>query len=322
MARSIWKGSLSFGLVEIPVGLVSAESKDEISFSMLDKRDLGPVGYKRYNKKTGGEVPWSEIVKGYEYEPDQYVIVGDADLKRAAPAKSEAINIVAFVDAEEIAPWHFEGPYYLEPLKKDSKGYALLREALQRTKKVGIARFVLRSKEHLAALVSRGDVLVLNTLRYTHEIRDTAELTVPTTNLARLGVSAKELEMAEQLVHGLSEPWDPAQYTDTYRDDVLRMIEEKIRAGQTHVIEEVVAPEDGAPRRAEVVDLMPLLRQSLEAAGKDKGAIKRPARAAAAAAGEEHDAQDERPAPKAAAKKKTAKAASGGKTRRAAHRTA
>jgi DNA end-binding protein Ku len=266
MPRVIWKGSISFALIEIPVGLYAAESRDEIGFSMLDKRDLAPVGYRRYNKKNGQEVPFPEIVKGYEYAPGEFVLMGDGDFRRANVDKARSVNLVSFVDAADIAPWFFETPYYLEPLRKESKGYALLRETLRRTGKAGVAKFVLRSKEYLAALVTHGDVLLLNTLRFAHELRDTSEIAVPTKDLESLGVSPKELQMAEALVTGMSEAWDPRQYKDDYRDDLMAHIEKKIQAGQTEAIEETAGEETG--RRAEVVDLMPLLRKSLEQRGK------------------------------------------------------
>ncbi len=304
MARAIWKGSISFGLVEIPVGLYAAESRDEVGFTMLDKRDFSPVGYKRYNKATGEEIAWGEIVKGYEYDPGEYVLMTDEDLKAAAPKKTQTIDIVGFVDREEVAPWFFEAPYYLEPLKKDSKGYALLREALTHSKKVGIARFILRTRENLAALIARGPVLVLNTLRYAHEIRDPGELTVPGDNLARLGVSSRELQMAEQLIEGMTDKWDPAAFKDTYREDLMKLVEEKVRAGQTKQVWQPKG-ETGTQQRAEVVDLMPLLRQSLEKRGAG-GRAKAPEEAAPA---------DENPAPA----RKTAK---GGKAAKSATKKA
>ncbi len=296
MPRTIWKGAISFGLVEIPVGLYTAETRDEISFSLLDKRDLSPVGYKRYNKTTGADVEWKEIVKGYEYEPDRYVLMGDEDFKRANRDASRTVALVNFVDAAEIDPWYYETPYYLEPLKRDSKGYALLREVLQKTNKVGIARVVLRSRQYLAALVARGEVLVLNTLRYAHEVRDPKEIIVPPEDLGKLGVSAPELRMAEQLVEGMSDRWDPAAYRDEYRDDLLALVEEKVKAGQAHVIAE--PGKEDEPRRAEVVDLMPLLRKSLASVGKD---------APAAKDAEEAEEAEERPA--SAASERTRRAA-------------
>lgn len=304
MPRTIWKGAISFGLVEIPVGLYTAETRDEVSFSLLDKRDLSPVGYKRYNKSTGADVEWKEIVKGYEYSPDRYVLMGDEDFKRANRDASRTVALVNFVDADEIDPWYYETPYYLEPLKRDSKGYALLREVLRRTNKVGIARVVLRSRQYLAAIVARGEVLVLNTLRYAHEVRDPKEIVVPPEDLQKLGVSPPEVRMAEQLVEGMSEGWDPAAFRDEYRDDLLALVEQKVNAGQAHVIAE--PGKEDEPRRGEVVDLMPLLRKSLASVGATSGN-----EGAADPAEDEAGAAADRPA--AAASSRSRRAAAGGK---------
>ncbi len=271
MPRVIWKGSISFGLVEIPVGVYPGESRDEVGFTMLDKNDLAPVGYRRYNKKSGKEVAWQDIVKGYEYAPGEYVLMNDPDFKRANPRASQTIDIVNFVEREEIEPWFYEAPYYLEPAKKDSKGYALLRETLKRTKKVGIAKVVLRTREYLAAVFAAGDVLVLNTLRFAHEIRDPSELNVPGHDLEKLGVSPRELQMAEALVNGMSDEWAPEQYKDTYRNDLMAYIDRKVKSGETEAIEEPEGEEAQPRRRGEVVDLMPLLKQSLEHQGRRGG---------------------------------------------------
>ncbi len=225
MAQAIWKGSIRFGLVSIPVGVYSAEESDELSFTMLDRRDLSPVGYQRINKSTGEDVPWEEIVKGYEYEDGEYVVLGEEDFKRANPEATQTIDVVAFVDAQEIPPEYFDRPYYLAPTKGGDKPYALLREALAASGKVGIAKVVLRTREHLAALIPRGKVLLLDLLRYPTELRDTEGLNLPAEGLKDAGVSKKEIEMAEKLVEGMVEEWDPNQYKDDYRED-LRSLEE------------------------------------------------------------------------------------------------
>ncbi|HKY31048.1 MAG TPA: Ku protein [Candidatus Polarisedimenticolia bacterium] len=264
MPRAIWKGSITFGLVEIPVGLVSARRRGaDLSFDMLDKRDLSPVGYKRVSKSTGREVPWEEIVKGYEYEPDQYVVLGDRDFERANPEAARTVEIMDFVDLASIDPVFFEKPYYLEPLKRNSKGYALLRETLRRTGKAGVARVVIRAREHIAAVYPRGRALAMVLLRYVHELRPAEEIEAPGEDLKHLEVSAQEIRMAERVVQAMAAEWDPGRYNDGYRDDLLSLIDRKVAAGQTRAIEE---PEERRPSRArgEVVDLMPLLRRSVE----------------------------------------------------------
>jgi len=261
--QTIWKGSLRFGLVHIPVGLYSAEEQDELSFTMLDRRDYSPVGYQRVNKSTGEEVPWDEIVKGYEYEDGEYVVLGEEDFRRANPEATQSVDIASFVDADAIEPEYFDKPYYLAPTKGGEKPYAILREALASSGKVGIGRVVLRTREHLAAVIPRGRALVLELLRFPSELRGTDELELPSEGLQDAGVTKKEIAMAEQLVEGMTEEWDPSEFRDEYRDDILARIEEKIEAGETKVVPEA---EDKAAERAEpeVVDIMELLKKSLE----------------------------------------------------------
>ena len=268
MARAIWKGSISFGLVHIPVGLFSAETRDEISFRQLDKRNLSPVGYKKYNKQTGKEVELDDIVKGYEYEDDRYVLISDEDLRRANPEKTQTVEITDFVELDEIAPGFYDKPYYLAPLKKNLKAYALLREALKRSGKVGVAKVVIRSREYLAAVIPQDNVLLLEILRYPHEIRETEDLEVPGDDLKELGVTERELGMAEMLINGMTSEWDPDKYKDTYRDDLMALIKKRIEAGETELIDETPVP-DATPR-SDVIDIMSLLKQSVEAA-KGKG---------------------------------------------------
>ncbi len=264
--RELWKGSLTFGLVEIPVALVSAEkSGAKISLSYLDRRDFSPVGYRRYNKKTEKEVPWSEIVHGYEYEKGEYVVVGKGDLRRANPELTRTISIEQFVDSDEIDPIYFEKPYYVEPLKEHSKSYALLRETLKRTKKVGIARVVVRTKESMAVVGVRGPALVVYLLRYANEVRKPEELDRLGKGTKSPTVSPKEIQMAERLVEDMSGEWDPAQYKDEYAKDLLKVIHEKIDSGDVHEVDD---EEEKAPtkKRGEILDLMPLLKRSVEAA--------------------------------------------------------
>ncbi|HEY2774631.1 MAG TPA: Ku protein [Candidatus Binatia bacterium] len=265
MARSIWKGSVSFGLVEIPVALVSGEESNDIAFHQIDKRTFSRVGMNRVNRETGKEVPWEDIVRGYEYEPDEYVVLTDEDLRKANAKATRTIDIEDFVDQSEIDPVYYEKPYYLEPIKKGSKSYALLRETLERTGKVGVARVVLRSRQRMAALMVRGGVLVLEMLRYAYELRDPKKLDiqVPETDMRKLGISDREVKLAERLVKDMSAKWNPKKYHDSYRDDVLAMIQKKIKAGKTHVIEEPSEAEAEAAPRTDVVDLMALLKKSV-----------------------------------------------------------
>ncbi len=279
MPRSIWKGTLSFGLVEIPVSLVSADKPGaELHFQMLDSRDMSPVGYKRTSKESGKEVPWEKIVKGYEVDDGRFVVLDDDDFRKANVEATETIDIVEFVDGSKIDPMFFEKPYYLAPQKKAGKGYLLLRETLERSGKVGIARFVLRARQHLAALSVREGVLTLIVLRYAHELRDPGEIDVPAAKGKKDAFSKKELELAQQLVLGMTGKWKPAQYRDDYHDDLMKLIRAKAKAGRTEEIAE--APEPATRRRGgDIKDLMPLLQESLTARGaRGSGTTKRRAR--------------------------------------------
>jgi DNA end-binding protein Ku len=271
MARSLWKGAISFGLVNVPVELHSAKKRAaELDMTMLDKRDLAPVGYKRVNKSTGKEVAWGDVVKGYEYKDDKYVVLSDEDFRRANPEASRTVDILAFVELADIEPQYFETPYYLKPEKRGEKAYALLRETLQKAGKAGIASVVIRTKQYLAALVAQDDLLVLNTLRYAAELKAPSELEIP-----KAKVTPKELDMALRLVEDMADDWQPAKFKDTYREDLLKRIKEKVKAGQT---EELTEPDPDArkpAKGAEVIDLMALLKKSV---GKKPAKAKRPAR--------------------------------------------
>jgi DNA end-binding protein Ku len=259
MARGLWKGAISFGLVNVPVELHSAKRRAaELDMTMLDKRDLSPVGYQRVNKATGREVPWGEVVKGYEYKDDQYVVMSDEDFRRANPEAARTVDILAFVELADIAPQHFDTPYYLKPEKRGEKAYALLREALEKAGKAGIASVVIRTKQYLAALIAEDGILVLNTLRYADELKDPGELDIP-----RAKVTAKELDMALRLVEDMAGEWQPARYKDTFREDLMKRIKAKIKAGETEEITEG-EKERKAGKSAEVIDLMSLLKQSVE----------------------------------------------------------
>jgi DNA end-binding protein Ku len=278
----MWKGAISFGLVHIPVEMYPAVSDNALDLTMLDRRDFSPIGFKRYNKTTGKEVSWDDIVKGYEYSSGEYVVLTDEDLRRANPEATQTIDIIAFVNAEQVPLIYYEQPYYLAPGKGGDKVYALLRETLREVGKIGIANVVIRVKQHLAALVCVGDVIVLNTLRYPDEIRPTDELKIPDENSKAAQVTEKELQMAKALVEGMSEKWKPAQYHDTYREDILALVKKKIAANQTKTLTEP-EPEEEKPAHTNVIDLVSLLQASLG---------KKPSKAAAS-----DDDDDDEPPP-------------------------
>jgi len=271
MPRALWKGAISFGLVHIPVELFSAEKRNELHLTMLDPQDFSPIGYKRINKTTGKEVEWEKIVKGYEYEDDQYVVLSDEDLKRANVKATQTIDILAFVDAQQIPITFYEQPYFLVPTKGGDKVYALLRETLRQANKVGVAQFVIRTKQHLAALFALDNVIVLNTLRYHDEIKSLEEYKLPAKGAKAAGLTEKELKMALSLVEGMTEDWDPTHFHDTYRDDVMALVKNKIKSNQTKTI---TMPDDaGTPQpTAKVIDLMALLKRSLETKNVDGAA--------------------------------------------------
>lgn len=269
MAHAIWKGSVNFGLVNIPVNLYSGEDPaDEISFSLVDKRDMSPIGYRKVNKVTGEEVPREAAVKAYEYAEGRWVTVSDDDLKRASPERTQRVDIAAFIDSADIDPAYFAKPYYLEPAKRSEKVYALLREALARARKIGIATVVLRSREYLAAVMPHERLLLLNILRWPYELRDPGQLTLPDKDLKKLKISEAELKMAERLVDDLAAPWDPSQYKDRYREDVLEFIKRKAEQGEAAAL--AATPKPGKTE-APPADIMALLKASVAQAHGAKG---------------------------------------------------
>lgn len=268
MRRALWKGAISFGLINIPVELYTAEKHDELDFTLLDKRDLSPVGYKRYNKRSGREVPWENIIKGYEYEDGKFVLMSDEDLRRANVEATQSIDIQSFVEREQVPILYYEQPYFLAPAKGGDKAYALLRETLLASDKMAIAQIVIRTRQHLAALIPQGDMLQLITLRYPSELRAPDDLPVPSRKSKKAAVTRQEVEMARALVDHMSAEWAPEQFHDSYRDDVLALIRKKIKSRQTH---EVAEPDEAAAPTssgAKVVDLMALLKSSLDGRGK------------------------------------------------------
>ncbi len=265
--RPIWKGHISFGLVNIPVTLFSAERRNNLSLHLLDRRDHSRVRYKRVNAETGEETPWDEIVRGYEYDKDNYVVMDEDELKRAAPEKTQTIDIDSFVDLDEIDPMFFDKPYYLEPGKKGEKGYALLRETMRESGKAGVAKVVIRTREYLAAMLPREGALVLNVLRYADELRSIDEIDAPGDDLDALGVTKQERKMASTLVEGMAGEWEPTRYRDEYREEVMRYVESKIETGE--VSEAPTAEESDAPAP---INMMEALKRSVaETKGRRKG---------------------------------------------------
>lgn len=303
MARALWKGAVSFGLVYIPVQLQSASRDSALKMHMLDRRDFAPVGYKRTNKRTGAEVAWQDIVKGYEYEKGKYVALSEGDFRAANVKASSTIDIASFTDLANIPPEYYETPYFLEPQKGGEKVYALLREALRQTKRVAVATFVMHGRQHLAAVGADERSLKLYTLRFVEELRSIEGLEIPPKGARAAGLTAKELGMAEKLIEGMSAAFEPERYRDTYRADLLRRIEEKVRKGETHVL----AAEEGEeeePRTAEVIDLMAALRKSLERRGEGPAAAAAPTGARRPARARSRSAHAQAHSPRAARRKR------------------
>lgn len=262
MPRPLWKGVISFGLVTIPVSLYAARAAGgEVVFKTLDRVHLQPVHERRFDIEQK-EVAFEDTVKGFEYEKDRFVVVGAEDFQAANVQATQSIDIMHFVEGAAIDLVYFDTPYYVEPLKTGRKAYALLRETLKRTGKVGIGRVVIRTRQHLCALKADGPLIVVDLLRWSHELRGPEEFDLPGEDLDQLGVSPQELQMAEQLVTAMAAEWDPTQYRDTYREDLLRLIEEKVAKGE--ITEGVPAPAPEEPEGGQVVDIMALLKRSVE----------------------------------------------------------
>jgi DNA end-binding protein Ku len=271
--RSIWSGAISFGLVNIPVSLHSATVDSGLDFDWLDKRTMDLVGYKRINKKTGQEVDSESIVKGIAYEKGRYVVLSDEEIRQALPKSTQTIEIESFVSAAEIPLEYFERPYYLVPAGTAVKAYALLREALSDTKLVGLSRVVIHTKQHLAAIFPEGPALVLILLRWAHQIRPVSNLELPPGG--ETGLSAREFSIARQLVETMAEPWNPNKFKDSFTDQVMALVDEKVRTG--HIETVLPAEVEVGPPTAEIIDLTELLRNSLHskiAAKKAKAAVR------------------------------------------------
>ncbi|TDY26470.1 DNA end-binding protein Ku [Paraburkholderia sp. BL6665CI2N2] len=311
MAHMIWKGAISFGLVHVPVQLYPATQSEKVGFNLLDKRTIDPIGYKQINKRTGKDVTRDNIVRGFEYEKDKYVVLSDDEIRSANPESTQTVDILAFVDAPDISFLYLDTPYFLTPDRKGEKVYALLREAMKASGKIGVASVVLHNKQHLAALIPVGPVLALNTLRWAAEVRDFDEFKLPADGVKAAGVSARELDMAKKLIDDMSDKWDPSQYHDTFRDDIMALVDRKIRAGKTEEITEVEAPHESR-QSADILDLSDLLKRSL-GRGKSKPAAGGRKRAADDDGDEaDADAEAETPARK---KPRTARSASKTTTR-------
>jgi DNA end-binding protein Ku len=267
--RAIWKGSISFSLVNIPISLYPATKREELNFRLLRGSDLSPINYKRVAEADGKEVPWDQIVKGYEYEKGKFVILKDEDFRRADIEATQSVDIIEFVSLGEIDPMFFDKPYYLEPQKKGAKAYALLREALRRSGKVGIAKVVIKTRQHLAALKPVQNALVLELMHFAEELVKPTSLQIP----GEVSIGAKELDMANELVDRMAGEWDPAKYTDDYRHALLDLIQKKIELGGK-------TPAAGRASKkpaTNVVDLASVLQESLEHATKGSARKKHPA---------------------------------------------
>lgn len=262
--RAIWKGSISFGLVNIPIALYPATKKEELKFRLLRAKDHSPVNYKRVAEKDGKEVPWDEIVKGYEYEKGKFVVLNEKDFQRVDLEATQTVDIQDFVDLDEIDPMFFYKPYYLEPQKGGDKAYVLLREALADGKKVGIAKVVIKTRQYLAGVKALKNVLVLELMHFADELLDAEKLNVP----KKVTVGKREKEMAEALVKSMSAKWDPEKYHDDYREALMEVIEEKVESGGKEIEEK---PKEKKPS-TKVIDLVAVLQESLAQAqgGKKK----------------------------------------------------
>jgi DNA end-binding protein Ku len=264
MARAIWKGSISFGLVNIPIALYPATRREELKFRLLRKGDLSPVNYKRIAEKDGKEVPWDQIVKGYEYEKGEYVVLKDEDFERVDLEATQTVDIQDFVDQEEIDPMFFYKPYYLEPQKGGDKAYALLRDALKDSNKVGIAKVVIKTRQYLAGVKPEDGALVLELMHFADELADPGKLHVP----KKTEVGKREVNMAKSLIDSMSSKWNPEKYRDDYGEALMEVIEEKVEAGGKEIEEK--------PKKAfkptKIIDLVSVLQKSLEQTGAKKKA--------------------------------------------------
>jgi DNA end-binding protein Ku len=262
MARAIWKGNISFGLVNIPIALYPATRREELKFRLLRKSDLSPVNYKRVAEKDDREVSWDQIVKGYEYEKGKYVVLKDEDFQRVDLEATQTVDIKDFVDQQEIDPMFFYKPYYLEPQKGGDKAYALLRDSLKDANKVGVAKVVIKTRQYLAGVKPENGVLILELMHFADELADLEKLHLP----KKIEVGKREMNMAKALINSMASKWEPEKYKDDYREALMEVIEEKVEAGGKEIEEK---PRK-APKPTKVIDLVTVLQQSLEQAGTKK----------------------------------------------------
>ncbi|MDQ6881718.1 MAG: Ku protein [Pseudomonadota bacterium] len=265
--RTLWKGAITFGLVHIPIALYSATAETDLDFDWLDKRSMDPVGYKRINKKTGQEIDKDNIVKGIEWEDGQYVVLSPEEIAAAYPRSTQTIEIESFVDADDVPFVYLERPYYVAPANKGEKVYALLREALKQTNKIGIAKVVIQTKQHLAVLIPCGPALILNLLRWGGEIRSWEDLKLPPADAKAAGIKESELNMAKQLIGDMTADWSADRFRDSFRDEIMKLVETKAKAGHTEAVTKI----ESAPSQsggADVIDLTELLKRSLQGGAK------------------------------------------------------
>jgi DNA end-binding protein Ku len=267
MPRAIWKGAISFGLVYVPVELVPATQSEHTGFNLLERRTFDPIGYRQINKRTGKPVERDDIVRGYEYEKGAYVVISDEEIRAASAEATQTVDILAFIDAAQLSFVYLDTPYWLTPDRRAGKTYALLRDALAASGKIGIANVVLHSKQHLAAVIAAGPALALQTLRWSTEVREFEDVQALPKSAKSEGVSSRELQMARKLIDDLTTEWQPDAYRDTFRDAILELAERKVNEGKAHEVTRVQAPAQKA-RGADIVDLTELLKRSL---GKRKG---------------------------------------------------
>ncbi|MFJ2992360.1 Ku protein [Pandoraea sp. NPDC087047] len=320
MARAIWKGAISFGLVNVPVTLFPASTTHTLDLDWLDKRTMSPVGYKRVNKENGQEVPRDQIVHGYEYEKGNYVVLSDDEIRAANPAATQTVDILAFVDATDVSFMYLDTPYYLVPERAGAKAYALLHAALIKAGKLGIARVVMHTRAHLAVLAPAGDALVLDTLRWQDEMRDPAEVGLTKEKLdKRSAPGERELDMAIRLIDEMSGPWRPGNYHDTFQDDLKALIDRKIASGQTREVAQIEASAPKLSSPGNVTDLMALLKQSLGTKGQREAVQAAAQDVESKASGNRKSAKSTKSAGGSADKKTATKKAAPGKaaTRRA-----
>jgi DNA end-binding protein Ku len=262
----LWTGAINFALVNIPVTLHAAASSNTLEFHMLDKRNFAPVKYRRVNSRSGREVPWDKIVKGYEYKKGEYVALSDQDFENANVEATRSVDIMEFVKVREISPIYYDTPYYLLPQKNSRHAYVLLRDALKQSDRIGVATIVLRTRQHLCAVFAEGKNLILNLLRFPEELRNLDKIAGTEGGGANGSISARELKMALQLIESMAAHWQPRKYHDKFRGDLLKMIERKIQTGQTQTVDAETEVTPRASGKGKVVDIMHLLRRSMDQA--------------------------------------------------------